>query len=325
MSVVRKVYTSQGDESAQATRWVALMTELFAPIDLRVSESPFSAAISVRDIGPAQVSELNISACSFLRSAQEIAAGVTASAQFVWVVTGQATVEQMGRTAALGPGDMALVEPLHPCRVTFSAECQSLTLQVPRNLLLLGTAELVDLVAVSLQVPLAGATCALIQRLLTEDVVLDSAQDDDCGAALIKLSSALVRDLRAGRPADEPGMLATVKQYVDRNLGDPTLSPRSVARAVHVSVRYLHRLFEDEPETLSARVRRLRLERAREDLANPDLAELPVSEIATRWGMVNPSRFAQAFKQVYGETPSQFRRAILSRASGTPGRTEASL
>lgn len=326
MSTVRRVRSSQWESPDQLARWEALVTDLFAPIDLRLSQPPFSASIAVRDIGPAQASDLEISACSFLRSEQEVAAGVTASVQIVWVVEGQTTLEQMGRTAVLDDGDMALLEPLHPCSVTFSAHSRTLSLQIPRNLLLLGTAELVDLVAVRLRSPLCAATANLVQQLVADEVVLTTAQDADCGAALVKLSSALVRDLRAGRADDEPGMLDAVKQYVDRNLGDPDLTPRTVARAVHVSVRYLHRLFEDEPETLAARVRRLRLEKAREDLANPDLASLTVTEIASRWGMLNVSRFGQTFKRTYGQTPSDFRRTVLANTanSGTeprpPGR-----
>jgi AraC-like DNA-binding protein len=309
MSLVRRASTTQWDTVDQVARWISVMTDLFAPIDLRVTEPPFTADIAVRDIGPVQASELRTSACSFLRSEQEVAAGVTASVQIVLAAEGRSEVEQMGRTAVLAPGDVVLLEPLHPCSVTFSAECRSLSLQIPRNLLLLGTAELVDLVGVRLRSPLAAATAGLVEQLIAEDVELSAAQDSDCSTALVKLCSALIRDLRAGRSDDEPGMLDAVKHYVDRNLGDPTLTPRTVARAVHVSVRYLYRLFEDEPETLSARVRRLRLERARDDLANPDLAGLTVTEIAGRWGIHNVSRFGQAFKKSYGQTPSEYRRA----------------
>lgn len=46
------------------------------------------------------------------------------------------------------------------------------------------------------------------------DVVLGSAQDDDCGTALL-----MMYRVRAGRRIEEPGTLDMVKQYVDRNLG----------------------------------------------------------------------------------------------------------
>jgi AraC-like DNA-binding protein len=38
-------------------------------------------------------------------------------------------------------------------------------------------------------------------------------------------------------------LLVRIHRYIERNLRDPDLSPRTIAAAQHISVRYLQKLF----------------------------------------------------------------------------------
>jgi AraC-like DNA-binding protein len=106
-----------------------------------------------------------------------------------------------------------------------------------------------------------------------------------------------------------PRLLADVKTYIDANLADPRLSPRSIAERHYISVRALHKLFEFEQLTVSRWVRHRRLDRCRAELADPALAAEPVQAIAARWGLGSPSHFAHAFRLAYGCSPQEYRRA----------------
>ncbi|MGO4423445.1 AraC family transcriptional regulator, partial [Streptomyces sp. MCAF7] len=55
-------------------------------------------------------------------------------------------------------------------------------------------------------------------------------------------------------------LLARINAFIDHHLGDPELGPAAIAAHHHVSVRTLHLLFQSEPETVSAWIRRCRLE-----------------------------------------------------------------
>jgi AraC-like DNA-binding protein len=92
------------------------------------------------------------------------------------------------------------------------------------------------------------------------------------------------------------------------NLADPDLSPTTVAAANHVSVRYLHRLFETHETTVAAWIRGRRFERSRRDLADPTMRQLPISAIAARWGLTNPAHFGRLFRTEYGLQPTEYRR-----------------
>lgn len=103
-------------------------------------------------------------------------------------------------------------------------------------------------------------------------------------------------------------LLVQVRAFIEEHLTDPALSPRMIADAQYISVRYLHKLFETEPATVVDHIRRLRLDRCRHDLLDPALRSLPVSAIGARWGFPNPSHFSRLFSSAFGLPPVELRR-----------------
>ncbi len=97
--------------------------------------------------------------------------------------------------------------------------------------------------------------------------------------------------------------------YIDRRITDPALDPATVAAAIGVSTRYLHRVFESSEKSVSAHIRAKRLQRAREDLADQRLRQRPISEIAVHNGFLNQSFFATCFKKEFGVSPRSVRPA----------------
>ncbi|MFE7532161.1 helix-turn-helix domain-containing protein, partial [Kitasatospora sp. NPDC057542] len=111
-------------------------------------------------------------------------------------------------------------------------------------------------------------------------------------------------------------LVQRVRAFVRTHLHEPDLSPGAVAAAHHISVSYLHRLFEGEEETVAAWIRRQRLERARRDLADPALAATPVHVIAARCGFPRAADFSRAFRGAYGLPPRDFRHGAVTAGGG---------
>ncbi|MFE2586907.1 helix-turn-helix domain-containing protein [Streptomyces sp. NPDC059378] len=123
------------------------------------------------------------------------------------------------------------------------------------------------------------------------------------------LFARVARSDPAPPPRPEPGALAPrIARFVQQNLADPELSPRSIAAAHGISPSHLHRLFQGGQETVAATIRRQRLERARYDLADPAQDATPVHVIAARWGFARATDFARAFRAAYGVAPTDYRR-----------------
>jgi transcriptional regulator GlxA family with amidase domain len=94
-------------------------------------------------------------------------------------------------------------------------------------------------------------------------------------------------------------MLTAVRVYIDRHLGDPSLSPATIAAANAISLRTLHRLFEATDTSVHAAIRNARLDRCHAELVRGGGES--VTAIAFRWGFRNMSSFSRAFRERYGE------------------------
>ncbi|MFE7530592.1 helix-turn-helix domain-containing protein [Kitasatospora sp. NPDC057542] len=141
------------------------------------------------------------------------------------------------------------------------------------------------------------------------------------GAAALDLVSALLAhhlDAEGAVPPESRrrALVQRVRAFVRAHLHEPDLNPGAVAAAHHISVSYLHRLFEGEEETVAAWIRRQRLERARRDLADPALAATPVHVIAARCGFPRAADFSRAFRGAYGLAPSDFRYGAATAGGG---------
>jgi len=118
--------------------------------------------------------------------------------------------------------------------------------------------------------------------------------------------AAANRGLRAARAA-------AMKAWTLERIADPSLSVSAVAAAHRIGPRYVQLLFEQEGTGFTQWVREQRLALARRRLADPALAHRPIATIAYDCGFSDLSWFNHAFRQAFGETPSDVRRAARSQ------------
>ncbi|MFB6478616.1 MULTISPECIES: AraC-like ligand-binding domain-containing protein [Streptomyces] len=100
-----------------------------------------------------------------------------------------------------------------------------------------------------------------------------------------------------------------VMAFIGDNADDPLLDVPAIAAAHHISVSYLHRVFQQEGDgaTVAAFLQGRRLARARQDLADPLHQGVPVHVIGARRGFRHASAFSRAFREAYGLPPAAFR------------------
>ena len=103
---------------------------------------------------------------------------------------------------------------------------------------------------------------------------------------------------------DRPALLRRAIAYLEAGPDTPiTLS--DVADAVHVTPRALQYMFRRHLDmTPMEYLRRVRLDRAHQDLLDADPTTAAVKQIAARWGFAHTGRFAALYRQVYGRMPS---------------------
>ena len=129
---------------------------------------------------------------------------------------------------------------------------------------------------------------------------------------LIELTKAVVK----GRfddvePQLAPALVQAARDLADSRLADSELSPTMLARQLNVSLRTLQRAFATTDESMTAYIRRRRLEEARLALTTPH-SRLSVSKLAAHWQFADSSHFIRAFKKHYGQTPTEYARSTGS-------------
>ena len=98
-----------------------------------------------------------------------------------------------------------------------------------------------------------------------------------------------------------------VRRAVDAIRSDPAqpFTPTGLARLAGAPTRTLHDGFRRYLDTTPmAYLRLVRLQRAHAELRAADPGGTTVAEVAHRWGFGHVSRFAQAYRRVYGRAPS---------------------
>jgi len=121
------------------------------------------------------------------------------------------------------------------------------------------------------------------------------------GAGVDQTEAATRRGLAAAR-------LVGVKKLVARRLTEPDLTPTKVARAMGISVRQLHLLFEPTGITFSQYLMRARIALSRRILLAPDSRHRTIADIAFACGFHNLTTFYSSFRQAFDATPDELRR-----------------
>jgi AraC-like DNA-binding protein len=227
-------------------------------------------------------------------------------------------VAQDGRQARLRPGEFAFYDTRRP----YEVDCapgdydagQAMTFMFPCSLLPLPPSQLKRLTAVTM--PATAGIGALTSQLLVHLArTIDRCTPAEAArlstAALEVLASRLAHELDAmdsvTPETHRRAMLTQIHAFIQQRLGDPELSPGTIAAAHHISVRYLHKLFQEQGTTVAGWIRQRRLEGCRRDLADPELASRPVAAIAARWGFSSASYFGQVFRAAHGMPPHEYR------------------
>lgn len=227
---------------------------------------------------------------------------------------GRVVGEQAGRQAEVRPGDLTLVDPGLPFQCLHDSSTV-IQLAIPRQLLPVHQ-QGSDVLA-GVWVPGGSGPGALLSSIVSQLPghldSLDAHEGFRVGNAVVDLLSATLSASNGGADG-EPRRQALVRRilaYIEDRLGDPDLSPASVAEAHHISVRYLHKLFAVQDTTVAGFIRNRRLERSRRDLLDPAQRSRPVSAIGARYGFTDPAHFSRVFRAAYGTPPGTYRRVAL--------------
>lgn len=237
------------------------------------------------------------------------------------------------------PHTAGLFMPGRPVEIASEGRFAQLSLMIPRDDLQM---EVQNLLGRDLPQPLEfhgemDLLSAGAETMLQVLRVIDTASGQERGllantVSTLRLEQVLVHSLlfaqphnysaALSHPARTPGSGA-VSQAVELLRARPAhpWSVTELAAAVSVSGRSLQEGFRRMLDTTPmAYLRRLRLEKVREELLAASPEAITVTEVAAHWGFSHLGRFAATYRAEYSELPSETLRRRARRLCESPTR-----
>lgn len=291
-----------------------------APVDVQApNQAGFRFVLRYSDLGAVRVSRFTVMPYQVSRTPKLIRQSDPDRLSVGMLLDGHGAASQAGRQSQIPSGSFILYDNSRPYSIGLTPRdgagaVGALIVNFPRALLPLPPDKVDQITAVTM--PAGPGIGVLTSRLLTQlatgiDHYTPAAAARLSTAALEVLATRLAHELDGDRwiePETRRRVLLTrIYAFIQQHLGDPELSPPLIAAAHHLSLRLLHKLFQEQGETVSGWIRARRLEGSRRDLVDPAEAIRPVAAIAARWGFRSQHHFTRAFRATYGLPPHQYR------------------
>lgn len=297
------------------TYWREALSQTFASADVAVPDEVCSGTIRTFPLGQLQLTRSDGGPMRAWRTPRLIAQSESEYVVVNLLGRGVARVEQEAREVYLRPGEFAFCDMARPIHMEFPDPYQVKSLVLPRQVLGLSESELRQISASPLRsdMALGGLLSILLSRLADTTETFRPRTGELLARNVVDLLTVLA-DEQLGRdsegtPSGDAVLLLRIRTFIGRHLADPDLTPEVIARAHHISVRYLHKIFEGEDTTVSRWIQSRRLEACRRDLLRRQAANHTIVAVAQRWGFTSAAHFSRVFRAAYGMSPSEWRNA----------------
>ncbi|MFG1970375.1 helix-turn-helix domain-containing protein [Nonomuraea fuscirosea] len=296
--------------------WRSIVCDTLGPLDLRIDAgAPLRGEIGFGRLGAVGVGRIHTSTPhSVHRTPGLIRRDNPDHYRVVLALDGSPRLEQDGRRTVLGRGEFAIYDFTRPYELGYDAEVRLAVFSFPRDQLALPIDAVAELAALPIGAETGAAALAvpLLRRVALDHETYRSASAARLSTVVTDVVGAAVAerlDQERALPDDsrQRTLLLRVRAFIEQRLGEADLDPAVIAAAHHISVRYLHRLFESEDTTVAGWIRQRRLERCRADLMAG--GGQSVSAVGARWGLPDSAHFSRLFRRAYGMPPAEFRRA----------------
>lgn len=296
----------------RSSYWQEAVCDTFVPLECRPHQNTsFSGSLLIHTFADLSIVDVSASAHTVVRTQQRIA---QSSDEFVLVslaLEGESIIAQGGREAELSTGGFAIYDTRTPYELHFDESFRHVVVQIPRLAMQKRLAKLDFLTAIPLSRNIA------LERITFDFLLALTQLSEHCESRQLQLQEQAL-DLLAMSLADRvqqaapyhcrsTALLLRIKEHIHSHLGDSELSLQRVASYFGVTPRYINSLLHLEGASFGRFVMAARLHRCARAMAQAELADKQISQIAYQWGFTDMAYFSKAFKIRYQLSPREFR------------------
>jgi AraC-like DNA-binding protein len=293
--------------------WQDIVCDVFVQLDCKSDQEDFQGAVTQSKLGALALTRVEASRQRVFRTRSRISRANENYLLFAFGAQGEGGVVQDGREALIGPGEFAFYDTTRPYELSFDGNFTQHILQVPRDLAQKRFGSLDHLAAKTFgrHGPLQRLAADFILGISQIIESLDDAAADRLSVQALEMVAIALdhegRDRATVKSPHRSALLSRLKAYIQARLNDPALSLERTAAALGISPRYINALLEAEQQSFGRYVLAQRLDRCRNDLADPTHRNLQIAEIAYCWGFNDVSHFSRAFRSRFGMAPRDCR------------------
>jgi AraC-like DNA-binding protein len=311
--------TEHINEQERFSYWHDVIGDVFLQLDMsQLSSRSFSGQIETGFLENIQISTMMSDPYHGVRSVRQIKKSNEDSFFLCLQTSGQGYSEQDQRDTILQPGDFILYDSTRPYIFRSEQPFEQLIFKLPRSLLLsrCGQAELITSVRMpGTQHPVSSMVSTYLRTVASSYLHLDPVTQVRVSESTLDLLATALSTV-SGIKLNEVTSTANVhleraRAFISTHLADPDLTPSLVADNLGISIRYLHKIFEVEGQSVSAMIRKQRLDQCRRDLSDPKQIKRTVMDIAFQWGFNDAAHFSRLFKRHFGMSPIEYRTSAL--------------
>lgn len=296
--------------SRRRRAWIDTLYEYYYPLDASLADGFRFGRLAVADVGPVRIGRVESDAMFVDRSGSHVSRGVHDFYFLPLPEEGPLVLHQRGRSARIGPQEVAFVGTTEAYSYDQPGANKSHTLRIPGAALRARIRNVDDWTARTFVAasPMTQVFLDFARSFCRNGLATEAQMNPRLTDPLLDLLALVVSS--ADQSTQESAVRLAHRQralhLVESRFRDPDLDATGIAAALGLSERYLQKIFAERDETVSAIIRSRRIAEACRMLANRSASRASISSIAYAVGFSDPAHFSRVFRRETGVAPVHY-------------------